>query len=65
MKMKHAVIIFVCGLCLDFIGALLKIIHNPNADTLLIIGTVLKLLVGLLFLYNLLTHPKAKEFLNW
>ena len=65
MKMKHAVIIFVFGLCLDFIGALFKIMHYPNADTLLIVGTVLKVLGGLLFLYKLLTHPKAKEFLNW
>ena len=65
MKMKHAVIIFVFGLFLDFIGALFKIMHYPNADALLIIGTVLKVLGGLLFLYKLLTHPKAKEFLNW
>jgi hypothetical protein len=65
MKMKHAIMIFVFGLCFDFIGALFKIMHYPNADTLLISGTVLKVLGGLLFLYKLLMHPKAKEFLNW
>jgi hypothetical protein len=53
------------GLCLDFIGALFKIMHYPNADTLSIFGTVLKVIGGLLFLYKLRTHPKAKEFLNW
>lgn len=65
MKTKHAIIIFAVGLCLDFVGALFKILHYSNADTLLIIGTILKVSGGLLFLYKLLTHPKIKEFLNW
>ena len=65
MKTKHAIIIFVFGLCFDFVGALFKILHHSNADTLLIVGTIFKVLGGLLFLYKLLTHPKIKEFLNW
>jgi hypothetical protein len=65
MKTKHAVIIFVFGLCFDFIGVLFKIMHYANADTLLIVGTIFKVVGGLLFLYKLLTHPKTKEFLNW
>jgi NAD-dependent SIR2 family protein deacetylase len=65
MKTKHAVIIFALGLCFDFVGAMSKILHYSNADTLLIIGTVLKLTGALIFLNKLLTRPKVKGFLNW
>lgn len=64
MKVKHAIIIFGLGFCFDLIGVLFKILHLSHAGTLLIIGTVLKVLGGLLFLYKLLTHPKFKDFLN-
>ncbi len=65
MKTKHALIIFATGLIFDFIGALFKIMHWSNADTLLIIGTVLKISGLILFLYKLLTYPKTKDFLDW
>lgn len=65
MKIKHVIIFIVLGYCFDIIGSLLKIMHAPNADTLLIIGTILKLSGFILFLYKLLIHPKAKGFLNW
>jgi hypothetical protein len=64
MKTKYVLIFFIFGICIDFIGVLLKILHHPFANTLLIIGTVLKVLASLLFLFKLLTHPKLKEFLN-
>lgn len=65
MKAKHAVLLFVLGLCLDFVGALFKILHWPYADVLLIAGMTLKVVGALLFAYKLLRHPKVKEFLNW
>lgn len=65
MKLKHALIFIVFGYCLDFTGSLFKITHAPNADALLIAGTVLKISGFLLFLYKILTHPKARDFLNW
>lgn len=64
MKTKYALIFFIIGLCIDFIGVLFKILHHPFANYLLIIGTILKVLASLLFLYKLLTHPKLKEFFN-
>ena len=64
MKLKHGIILLVLGYCIEFIGALQKIMHSPNANTLLITGTILKVSGALLLLYKLLTHPKAKEFLN-
>jgi hypothetical protein len=64
MKAKHAISILVLGYCLDFLGGLLKILHLPWADTLLIIGAVLKVFGLCLFLYKLSTYPKIKEFLD-
>ncbi len=65
MKIKHALIYLATGYCLDFVGALYKIMHWQYGDELLVAGTVFKV-VGLgLFVFKLLTHPKAKEFLNW
>lgn len=65
MKAKHALLLFVLGLCTDFVGALFKIQHWAHAGTLLIVGMTLKVIGALLFTYKLLTHPKVKEFLNW
>jgi hypothetical protein len=65
MKFKHAITFLVLGYCFDFIGALQKIMHSPSANTFLITATVLKVFGGLLFLYKILNHPKAKEFINY
>jgi hypothetical protein len=65
MKAKYAVILFTLGLCLDFVGALFKILHWVGADYLLLTGMTLKVVGGLSFLYKLLTHPKVRKFLNW
>jgi hypothetical protein len=65
MKTRHAVALYIIGLCCDFIGALFKILHYPGADELLVFGTILKVMGALLFLYKLLTYPKVKEFLDW
>jgi hypothetical protein len=65
MKTKHAIMLLVIGYCFDFIGALLKITHSANGDTVLTIGAVLKVAGGLLFLYKILTYPRFKDILNW
>lgn len=65
MKLKHAIIFLVVGYCIDFWGYLQKILHAPGADSFLMIGTILKISGSLLVLYKILTHPKAKDFLNW
>ena len=64
MKTKHAIILLVFGYCLDFIGALFKILHTAQADITLTIAAILKVLGALLFLYKLLTYPKIKDFLE-
>lgn len=65
MKAKHALVLYILGLCTELVGALFKIQHWHYADALLIVGTALKVVGVLLFGYKLLTHPKVKEFLNW
>ncbi len=64
MKAKHALILLVFGFCLDAIGALMKIMHRPQWDTLFTLAMVLKILGGLLFAYKLVTYPKWKDFMN-
>lgn len=65
MKIKHALIYVAVGYCFDFLGALYKILHHQYADELFIAGTVFKIAGLGLFVIKLLTHPKAKDFLNW
>jgi hypothetical protein len=65
MKMKHALCYLAFGYCLDFVGVLLKIEHLENADNFLIAGTVFKVVGVLLVMIKSLTHPKAKDVLNW
>ena len=64
MKAKHAVTFFIFGYCFDFIGALYRVTHRPNGDTLLLIGAVLKVAGALLFLFKLITYPGFKNFMN-
>ena len=64
MKVKHAIILFVLGYCLDFVGALFKIVHHPNSNIVLTAAVTLKVLGALLFLYKITTYPKIKEFMN-
>ncbi len=65
MKIKHAILLFALGYCFDFIGAFERIMHTIYANPLLMIGMILKVLGLIVFLYKLLTYPKAKDFLNW
>jgi len=64
MKTKHAIIIFVFGYLISLIGALFKITHWGYGNLLLSIGSILKTVGGLIFLYKLITYPKMKDFLN-
>jgi hypothetical protein len=64
MKAKHALLLFVLGLCANLVGPLFKIQHWSGADALLIMGILLEVAAILLFSYKLLTNPKVKEFLS-
>ncbi|AEA45215.1 GldL-related protein [Fluviicola taffensis] len=64
MKAKHALILLITGFVLDYIGALLKIMHYPGGKELLIFGMLFKVIGLILFLYKLLKHPAFKDFMN-
>jgi hypothetical protein len=65
MKVKHAIIFIIVGYCINVFGALQKVLHTPQADNVLTLGTFIILFGWLLLLYKILTHPKLKEFINW
>ena len=65
MKIKSAILTLVFGYVLDFIGAWLKITHQPFADITLTIAAFLKVIGLLAFTFMLLAHPKIKEFLEY
>jgi hypothetical protein len=65
MKTKHAFIIFSIGYLLTYLGALLKILHWPGANAILVFATLLEIGGGLLLVSKLVSHPKLREFFNW
>ncbi len=65
MKTKHAILIFNIGLLFSIIGTIIKILHLPFSQIILLIGLITELIGVILFLYKLFTYPKFKDFLNW
>lgn len=65
MKAKYALTLLVLGFCLDFLGAIQKIMHYPSANTILYVAALLKVLGALVLHYKLTTYPKFKDFMNW
>ncbi len=65
MKVKHAIILLILGFCLDFIGAVVKILHWQGADLMLIVALVIKVTGALVLLVKILTYERLKDFLNW
>lgn len=64
MKFKYALIIFVFGFCLDYLGALLKILHNPNSETIFLIGFFLKATGAIVMVVKLSNAAKFKDLMN-
>ncbi len=65
MKIKHLLIFIIFGFIFTVIGALFKIQHWPYASEILTIGTLIKVIFGILLIWKILTTDKFKEFLNW
>ncbi len=64
MKVKHIIALFVLGFLFTLIGALFKIMHWQFAPELLIAGTVIKVVAGVLAIWKVLSSKRFKEFLN-
>lgn len=65
MKIKHLLIFIIFGFIFTVIGGLFKIQHWPYASEILTIGTLLKVIFGILLIWKILTTDKFKAFLNW
>jgi len=65
MKIKHLLSLFIFAFLITIVGALFKLMHWPGASILLIIGTFIKVISGVILIIKLLTNNKFKEFLNW
>lgn len=64
MKVKHAIMLYVIGLCADGIGAFMKIMHYAQSDMTLFLALTFKTAGCLLFLFKLFTYPAKHDFLN-
>lgn len=64
MKAKHALIILVIGFAAGIVGAVLKIMHWPYGNIVLISSLFLQAIGCVFLLYKLLTYSKIKDFLN-
>lgn len=65
MKTRHALVIYLVGIIIDIVAGLMKILHLPGADEILVIGGLFQIVGSLVFIVKMLTHPKLKEFLDW
>jgi hypothetical protein len=64
MKAKHTIILIALGFALEYIGALRKISHAADANTLLTIGVILKV-VGIVGLaYKVISYEGFRKFMN-
>lgn len=64
MKVKHILALFIIGLIASLLGAMFKILHWQFAPELLITGTFLKIIAGILGIWKLFTSERFKEFLD-
>jgi hypothetical protein len=65
MKLKHALLLIVLGLCAYVVGALFKIEHWTG-DGALLIGAAALIVSGLLLAtIKLLRHTRTRRLLNY
>jgi uncharacterized membrane protein YidH (DUF202 family) len=64
MKAKHTILLIALGFALGYLGTLTKIMHRTEANTLLTIGTILKV-VGILWLaYKVIRYEGFRKFME-
>jgi hypothetical protein len=64
MKAKHTIILIALGFAIGYFGTLEKIMHRSEANILLTIGTILKV-VGILGLaYKVISYEGFRKFMN-
>jgi hypothetical protein len=61
MNARLALTLFLVGMGLVLFAALLKVMHWPGADIIIILGLTLQVAGGILFLYKLFAKPGIKK----
>ena len=64
MKAKYTIILIALGFCLDFVGSLCKTSHYPNANTILLMATVLKVTGVLWLTFKIVSYSGFKKFME-
>ena len=65
MKIKHLIGLLVFAILISLVGSLFKILHWNFGNEILLIGVVIKLIIGIALIFKILTTEKFNEFLNW
>ena len=64
MKAKYTILLIALGFCLDFVGSLSRIMHRGEAQALLVLATVLKVLGVLLLTYKVVRYEGFRKFME-
>ena len=66
MKIKHSIIIFLTGYCLNVVGILFRILHLDHTviDIIFSVSTILTVAGVIIFACKLLTSERFKDFLD-
>ena len=64
MKIKYLITLFIFALLISLVGSLFKILHWNFGNEMLLIGVVIKMIIGVVCIFKILTTKKFKEFLN-
>ena len=64
MKAKHTILMIALGFCLEFVGSLTRVMHRSEANALLVLATVLKVLGVLLLAYKVVRYEGFRKFME-
>ncbi|HEV7332988.1 MAG TPA: hypothetical protein VGN63_18270 [Flavisolibacter sp.] len=64
MKAKHTILLIAAGFCLDYVGTLFRSWHWSQAQTLLLLATILKVAGILLLAYKVISYDGFRRFME-
>ena len=64
MKAKYTILLIALGFCLEYLASLSRILHRSEAQTLLILAALLKIVGVLWFAYKVMTYDGFRRFME-
>jgi hypothetical protein len=64
MKAKHTILMIALGFAISYLGTLSKMMHRTEANTLVMIGTILKVAGILLLAYKIIKYEGFRKFME-